>query len=69
MNRVEEVRELMALLEENYIFKPYALRTAVECVYGMKEEFFRHNQLPEETKAGYDEKWEDAAAKSLKKEN
>ena len=41
--RVREVRELMALLEENHMTRMGALRTAVECVYGLAEQYYRRN--------------------------
>ena len=41
--RVLEVLELHDLLCKNHIVPHFALRTAVECVYGMKEDFYRHN--------------------------
>ena len=41
--RVREVLELHDLLCKNHILEHYALRTAIECVYGLKEDFYRHN--------------------------
>ncbi|WP_308586662.1 hypothetical protein [uncultured Desulfovibrio sp.] len=42
--RVKEVVELRDLLVENNIIEHGALRIAVECVYGLKEDFYRHNK-------------------------
>lgn len=56
--RVSEVRELMALLEENHLHKAAALRTAVECVYGMRENYQRrhytHRDMAAEDAAAWD---------------
>lgn len=49
--RVTEVRELAALLEENHLHKAAALRTAVECVYGMREEYQRRQYIDTEIDA------------------
>lgn len=41
--RVEEVQELAEFLGQNGMTPFGALRTAVECVYGMVERYHRHN--------------------------
>lgn len=64
--RVVEVQELAALLEENHMMKAAALRIAVECVYGMKEDFARRNYAHRDIKAEDDEAW--ASVQSLKSE-
>lgn len=56
--RVLEVRELAALLEENHMIKASALRIAVDCVYGMKENFMRYNYEHRDMEAENDAAWE-----------
>lgn len=60
--RVTEVRELMALLEENHLFKAAALRVAIECVYGMKDDYLRRQYTDRGVTVGAedDEAWEKA---------
>ncbi len=41
--RVKEVIELKDLLEKNHIIEHASLRLAIECVYGLKDDFYRHN--------------------------
>jgi hypothetical protein len=60
LQRIEEVKALKALLEENHLHRAAALRTAVECVYGMKEEFFRRGYSKQEADETKDKAWEEA---------
>ena len=41
--RVQEVVELRDLLTKNHLIEHFALRIAIECVYGLKDDFYRHN--------------------------
>jgi hypothetical protein len=61
--RVAEVIELMALLEAHKLHKAAALRTAVECVYGLRHDYFRRNfykQTREEIDEINDDVWDKA---------
>ena len=56
--RVKEVQELAILLEENGILPQGALRSSVECVYGLADRFYRHNYSHINREEQNDEEWE-----------
>ena len=66
--RIEEVKALMALLEENHLHKPAALRTAIECVYDLRYDYFRRNffkQTREEIDEINDDVWDKATERFI----
>ena len=52
-------------MEENHLFKGAALRTAVECVYGMKDAFFSHGFTKEEIYELKEKAWNEATDKLI----
>lgn len=62
-SRVIEAQELAEWLSKNGLHSFSAIRTSVECVYGMVERYHRHNYSHIGREAQNDHVWDDLADK------
>lgn len=65
--RVREVVELQDLLARNHLIRHYALRIAVECVYGLKDDYARHVSSVHVLQKAEDMVWDDADDEKLRR--